>query len=137
MKSAHSYYGFLVLLVLPLTILHSVAAAAVLDQYFEPDSNSTSPIPMTLEYAYVCGDLCQTQTFSVGTSGELSRVELSLGTIGTPSGNLVLDIVPATSGAPTDDPTNTLARAVVSVDDLRPSDSSDHWVSFDINLSFA
>ncbi len=133
MKTAYFRIGLLAILALSLANLQSIAAAAVLDQYFEPDLKPNSAIPLIVEYAYVCGDFCQAQTFTAGTSGQLTRIELFLEASGAPSGNLVLDIVPTMNGAPTGDLTNTLAHAIVSVDNLLPLDSSHQWVGFDIS----
>jgi hypothetical protein len=105
----------------------SIAQSAILDQLYEPVSPS--------EYVVVGGSIYSAQTFTVGTNGKLSQIDLFLGAFGAPSGNLVLDIFPTSNGAPIDDNMNSLAHITIPTDNINLPHASGSWINIDISSS--
>ncbi len=91
---------------------HNLFAAPTLDQYFVPPSVGGGES--------IISDFDKAQTFTVGTSGTLSRVEIDIWrypigfyhTIDTP---LLFDIRPTINGVPIEDDSRTLASVSIPV----------------------
>ncbi len=103
-------------------------AVCVLDQTFMPGLASSADIQNGSQLA---------QTFTVGSSGSLSEVDLSiiLHDNPVPAGNLVISILPTSAGAPVVDQSQALATTIVpatlwAVRDTVPDSQTSRTVQF-------
>jgi hypothetical protein len=89
--------------------VHEILATEILDQFFSPPGTASFTIPVSNQFAsFVDGG----QTFTVGLSGILSHVEITLG-FNTTRNGLILDLRPTIGGVPLDSDASAFASVFI------------------------
>jgi hypothetical protein len=124
-----------ILALISLALLAPVSSQAdpILDQEYDPGAISAAagifgPTPPNFSGIYQ--DVAQ--TFTVGLTGQLTSVEFLLSSIGTPPGDLILDIRGTTGGVPNENDASVLGSSVLTATVLG---SPAAFVSFDLTAS--
>lgn len=109
-----------------------VMAVTILDQHLEPGAAVTFK-------SGIGGALDKAQTFTVGITGYLTRIDVFVNRLNrSVDGDLLFDVRPSLSGVPLEQESEAFARGVVARDDVMVGTNSFYssnfqWISLDIS----